>query len=184
MTIPLANIFLISGNSLRFERSEMCPPNGKTHREDCGNLSFPAGPSGLRSRHSLDYTTVEAEKRKGAQVWGNTYPRRGGAGASGSASITAGKSALRTGRFQSCRPRKEDVVFQVNVPVQVRFHGCQFEIEGTEGVASVRRRRVAAGELPHAGQRAAGRIVFHQHHADGVLDSTAVEVAGSGAGFQ
>ena len=51
--------------------------------------------------------------------------------------------------FQRDRPREEDVVFQVDVAMQVALHVLEFEVQYSERVTGIRRERISGRQLAH-----------------------------------
>src|ERR1035441_824990 len=73
-------------------------------------------------------------------------------------------SVLRRGGFHGDRSGKEDVVFQMNMLMEVGFKGCQGFVQSLEADASIARGRIARAGFAHCAQRVAGGVVLLHHH--------------------
>src|SRR6202142_494516 len=62
------------------------------------------------------------------------------------------------------RPRENNVVFEMNVLMQVRFESRQRLVKRPEADTGIKRRGVSIADLAHVAQRAAGSIVLVHHH--------------------
>src|SRR5204863_2708137 len=68
------------------------------------------------------------------------------------------------------RFRKQDVVFQMNVLMQILFERFQCLIEGLVTDASVSRRFIIGTQLSQLAENFSGMVVLEHHHADGIVD--------------
>src|SRR5581483_1445203 len=66
-------------------------------------------------------------------------------------------------------PRKQDIVLQMNVLMQVPFKLGQRPVKSLIADASVWRRHIARARGFHRSQRSSRRIVLMFHHRDGIL---------------
>ena len=74
-----------------------------------------------------------------------------------------------SGAFQLDCAREEDVVFQMDVLVQIGFKLLQSLIKRPEADAGVRRRGVTVSDAPHLAEQLARRIVLKHHHPHRIL---------------
>src|ERR1035437_6411099 len=80
------------------------------------------------------------------------------------------EEALLLSLFQRDGARKQDVVLQVNVHMQVRLHCLQAIEKRADGAAGVGRILKAASELTDLQERPASAFMLTFHHPDGVGD--------------